>query len=131
MRIWRGYGAEHSQNLVMIGQFKQQEDAEKTQKIIEQLSTGFSGKADLETPYYRFDDDVQALLRETNVYNLAPYELEQLVYDINVRIIGDKLVLTTEELDVSAFLKLMIENGAKVEIYSAHDYPEAEFGRGK
>jgi len=44
---------------------------------------------------------------------------------------GDKIILTTEESEVSAFFKLMIIKGAKVEIYSAHDYPDAEYGRSK
>ncbi len=44
---------------------------------------------------------------------------------------GDKIIVTTEEFEVSAFFKLMILKDAKVEIYSAHDYPDTEYGRGK
>ncbi len=40
----------------------------------------------------------------------------------------DKIILTTNESEVSAFFKLMIEKGAKVEIYSANDYPDTECG---
>ena len=29
MKLWYGYGSEHSNNLVMIGQFKSVEDAEE------------------------------------------------------------------------------------------------------
>ena len=43
----------------------------------------------------------------------------------------DKVVVTTNESDVSAFLKVMIDKGARVEVYSAHDYPETQCGRGK
>lgn len=131
MKIWHGYGSEHSMNLVMIGHFKSQEDAEKARKVIEQLTEGLRDKIDVGTSRDRFGDDVLDLLKETNSYNLSPFELEQFLYDTNIRTEGDKLILTTEEADVSAFFKLMIEQGAKVEIYSAHDYPEAEYGRGK
>ncbi|WP_251259298.1 DUF6375 family protein [Klebsiella michiganensis] len=31
--------------------------------------------------------------------------------------------MTTDEAEVSAFVKLFVEAGAKVEIFSAHDYP--------
>lgn len=37
MKVWNGYGSEHSMNLVMVGQFKTIEDAEKTKELIESL----------------------------------------------------------------------------------------------
>ena len=131
MKIWHGYGSEHSMNLVMIGHFKSPEDAEKTQKLFEQLSEGLRDKIDIGTCRDRFGDDVLELLRETNCYSLSPSELENFLYDTRTRVEGNKIILTTDESDVSAFFKLMITKGARVEIYSAHDYPDAEYGRGK
>ena len=131
MKIWHGYGSEHSMNLVMIGHFKSADDAKKTQNLIEQLTEGLRDKIDIGTYRDRFGDDVMDLLRETNCYNLSPSELEHFLYDSHTQVEGDKIVLTTDESEVSAFFKLMINNGAKVEIYSAHDYPDAEYGRGK
>ncbi|MBU0508292.1 hypothetical protein KKH27_05600 [bacterium] len=131
MKMWHGYGSEHSMNLVMIGHFKSAEDAEKTQKLIKQLSEGLRDKIDIGTSRDRFGNDVLELLREINCYNLSPSELEHFLYDISTKVEGDKIILTTDESEVSAFFKLMLEKGAKVEIYSAHDYPEAEYGRGK
>lgn len=131
MKIWYGYGSEHSNNLVMIGHFKSIEDAEKTQKLIEHLSEELSDKIDIETSYDRFGDNVLDLLRKENCYVLSPPELEQFLYEKNIRVEGDKIILTTEEFEVSAFFKLMINKGAKVEIYSAHNYPDTVYGRGK
>lgn len=131
MKIWHGYGSEHSMNLVMIGHFKSPEDAENTQKLIEQLTEGLGGKIDIGTSRDRFGEDVMDLLKRTNCYNLSPSELEHFLYDTDTKVDGDKIILTTDELEVSAFFKLMIEKGAKVEIYSAHDYPDTEYGRGK
>jgi hypothetical protein len=131
MKLWHGYGSEHSMNLVMIGHFKSLEDAEKTQNLIEQLTEGLRGKIEIGTSLDRFGDNVLDLLRETNCYILGPSELEHFLYDINTRVEGDKIILTTDEFEVSAFFKLMITKGAKVEIYSAHDYPDTEYGRGK
>ena len=131
MKIWHGYGSEHSMNLVMIGHFKSSADAKKTQELIEQLSEGLSDKIGFGTPHDRFSDDVLDLLRETNCYILSPPELEHFLYDTRVQVEGNKIILTTEESDVSAFFKLMITKGAKVEIYSAHDYPDSKYGRGK
>jgi len=131
MKMWHGYGSEHSMNLVMIGYFKSTEDAEKIQRLIGQLTEGLKDKIDIGSSSDRYGDDVLNLLREANCYNLSPSELEQFLYDADTRVEGDKIILTTEESEVSAFFKLMITKGARVEIYSAHDYPEAEYGRSK
>ena len=37
MKIWNGYGSEHSMNLVLIGKFKQAQDANKVKSDIEKL----------------------------------------------------------------------------------------------
>ena len=78
----------------------------------------------------RFDEEVYDLLKKEKIYHLGPDDLEQLLYETQTKIEGDKLILTTEEFEVSAFMKLMINKGAKVEIFSAHDYPDAKYGRG-
>lgn len=131
MKIWHGYGSEHSMNLVMIGHFKSVEDAKETQKLIEHLSEGLRGKIDIGTSQDRFSDEVMELLRETKCYNLGPTDLEHFLYETNIHVEGDKIILTTEESEISAFIKLMIENGAKIEIFSGHHYPDTQFGRGK
>lgn len=131
MKIWYGYGSEHSNNLVMIGHFKSIEDAKETQKLIEHLSEELSDKIDPGISYDRFGDNVSDLLRKENCYVLSPSELGQFLYEANIRVEGNKIILTTEEFEISAFFKLMINNGAKVEIYSAHNYPDTEYGRGK
>uniref|UniRef100_UPI00261D4EEC DUF6375 family protein n=1 Tax=uncultured Halomonas sp. TaxID=173971 RepID=UPI00261D4EEC len=38
MKIWNGYGSEHSMNLVLIGRFKRAKDAENIEKNIDRLS---------------------------------------------------------------------------------------------
>jgi hypothetical protein len=128
MKVWRGYGSEHSMNLVMIGQFKSVEGARKAKKIIDQLTEKLIDKIEVGRTRNRFADDVFALLQEANIYNLGPQELEQFLYDVSTRIEEDKLILNTDESDVSAFVKLMIVGGAKIEIFSAHDYPDAVSG---
>lgn len=131
MKIWRGYGSEHSMNLVMIGQFKSVDDARKTKQTIDQLTEKLADKIEVGRTRNRFEDEVFALLKDANIYTLGPRELEQFLYDVSTRIEEDKLILTTDESEVSAFMKLMIDRGAKIEIFSAHDYPDAEYGRGK
>jgi hypothetical protein len=133
MKVWNGYGSEHSMNLVMVGQFKSIEDAEQAKELIDNLKDGLYDKinVDLDKRLTRLPEDVMELLREQGFYELHPSELEQFLYDNSVDIEGDKIIFKTEESDVSAFLKILIHKGAKVQVYTAHDYPDEEHGRGK
>ena len=59
------------------------------------------------------------MLREAKCYILSPSELEHFLYgDSITRLKNNKIVLRTDETEVSAFFKLMIQNGAKVEVWT-------------
>lgn len=128
MKIWNGYGSEHSMNLVLIGRFKRAQDAEKVEKDIKKLSDqdskddsyslAFAGPED-----QRFSEDMLLLMRSLKLNTLGPTDLSQLLSDHQLEREGDQITVTTDEAEVSAFLKLFIEAGAKVEVFSAHDYP--------
>jgi hypothetical protein len=128
MKIWRSYGSEHSMNLVMIGSFKQVADADEAKMLIEGLTEIARNE-----PMRSFHDDpkesrfsAEALefFRTSKVHTIGPSEIEQFNYEVHVEQKGASLVLTTDESEISGFLKLLIEKGAKVEVYSAHDYPD-------
>lgn len=130
MKVWYSYGSEHSMNLVMIGSFKQVADAEQAKRLVDELAEQVRKE-----PMRSYEDDPNEarfskkmldFLRNTNLYSIAPAELEQFHYDVHVEQNANTLVLTTDESEVSAFLKLLIEKGAKVEVYSAHDYPDTK-----
>lgn len=128
MKIWSGYGSEHSMNLVLIGKFKRAQDAEKTEKEIDKLKAQAAKDDSDSIPFakpenQRFSDDMLSLLCSLNVHSLAPSELGQLVSDYRLERENGRITVTTDEADVSAFLKLFIEAGAKVEVFSSHDYP--------
>jgi len=128
MKIWNGYGSEHSMNLVLIGRFKRAQDAEKVVKDIDKLSAQASKDDSFSIAFakpedQRFSDDMLSLMRSLNLNTLGPADLEQLVSDHHLRRVDDRITITTDEADVSAFVKLFIEAGAKVEVFSAHDYP--------
>ncbi len=118
-------------NLVMIGRFKTEDDAKSALELLEQLQNGLSGKIDFDSPRDRYSDEVLDLMRRLNCHNLTPSELGQFSYDYDCQLEGDTIILTTEESDVSAFFKTMIEKGARVEMFSAHDYSDTNYGRGK
>ncbi|WP_236309123.1 DUF6375 family protein [Pseudomonas gessardii] len=115
-------------NLVLIGRFKRAQDAEKVEKDIDRLSAQASKDDSHSIPFgepedQRFSDDMLSLLRSLNLNTLGPADLGQLVSEHYLRREGDQITVTTDEAEVSAFVKLFIEAGAKVEVFSAHDYP--------
>jgi hypothetical protein len=136
MKIWYGYGSEHSMNLVMIGEFKTENDAERAKELIDSLTEFVSSEVDegfmtVGDPPQRYSERMLELLKGSSVQLLLPAEFEQFAYEFSVKVRDKKVILTTDESEVSAFLKLLIEKGARVEVYSAHRYPDTEYGRGK
>jgi hypothetical protein len=56
-------------------------------------------------------------------------ELEQFVYEVSVKLDNNKVVVTTDEIEISGFFKVLFDHGARVEIYSAHQYRDTGYGR--
>jgi Family of unknown function (DUF6375) len=125
MKIWSGFGSEHSMNLVMIGRFEDARDAEAAKLLIDRLTAlvdeeQAAGQLVVGEPQGRFSDKVLDFLSTNNFVILGPDELEQFAYDVRVKHSGKTIELTTDESDVSAFLKVLIDHRARVEVFSAH-----------
>jgi hypothetical protein len=127
MKLWFGYGSEHSANLVIIGQFEDAEAARKTQDLLNEATT--ISRADEDAGHLTrgsiqadFSKPLLDFVGRTNLAVFGYGDPEQLLYDYTVRREGDRLVITTEEYDTNAIMKILLHNGAKVEVYSAHDH---------
>jgi Family of unknown function (DUF6375) len=127
VKIWVGHQSEHSMNLVMIGRFKEAATAEEVRDLIDKMRTAAnSDPQEQGREEGRFGDRMLRVLSELDIRTLAPGEPEQFAYDYDVSLQGDMIQITTDELDVMGLIKVMVERGAKVELYSAHDYPDGE-----
>jgi len=129
MKIWTGYSSEHSMNLVLIGKFKQAKDAEAVADVIKKLGEQASKDdayaiAHAPPEDQRFSDDMMALVKQFNLYTIAPEELGQFIFEHSLKQDDNTIKISTDEADISAFIKLFVSSGARVEVYSAHDYPE-------
>lgn len=130
MKIWNTYGSEHSMNLVMIGSFKDVASAEEAKAAIDQVTEFVRDQPDRSLEgSERYSPELMDLVMSLKIHTIAPHEFEQFSYDHRWKVEGNLVKLTTDEADVSAILKLLIDMGAKVEIYSAHDYPNTGEGR--
>lgn len=137
MKLWLGYGSEHSHNLVMIGHFQEVADAKRAEHMLHRLEALVNEeigakRMEVGTGVERFSDHVRHVLHtELRLYSVGPTELEQFAYDVRVKRADNDIVITTDEIDVSAFLKVLIDQKAKIEVYSAHYYPDDGHGRGR
>ena len=135
MRLWFSYGSEHSANLVMIGHFESAPDAAKALEAIEAIKVQVyrdreAGRLDAGDPPTDYGREMLDVLGKVNITMISPFELEQFLYEVDVNLDDKDVVVTTEEYDVSAFLKVLVGRGARVEVYSAHDYRDTGYGRG-
>jgi hypothetical protein len=135
VKLWFGYGSEHSMNLVMIGRFKEAGDAARAKQAIDRLTDHIdaevgAGRIEVGQPVARYADEMRDLLEDLAVYSIGPAELEQFAYIATVSLDGTEVVVETDEIEVSAFLKVLLDKGARVEVFSAHDYPDTGHGRG-
>ena len=134
MKIWHGYGSEHSSNLVMIGHFESAGDALKAREVIQALvdqvrSEQDAGALEVGEPPEQYSDSMLDTLARLKMPHVNLNELEQFTYEVNVELEGNDLVITTDEYDISAFLKVLVDEGARVEVYSAHRLPGTGHGR--
>jgi len=129
MKIWNSYGSEHSANLVMIGKFQDETSAEKTKEMIDEISEYLQSTDENYYEIHSYPSGVLDLLKRIKFHDIRPEELSQFNMISNYKLKGDTIVLTTDESDISGFLKLFVSKGARVEVYSAHDYPNTGKGR--
>jgi hypothetical protein len=132
MKVWVGYGSEHSANLVIIGRFENANEAQKSLDLLNEAvqvarrdeDSGFIKAGSVAN---KFTDAQMELFRKSNL-SLNYGDPEQFLCDFASRREGDRVVITTDESDINAFLKVLLHGGAKMEVYSAHDHG-GQYGR--
>ena len=131
MKIWHGYGSDHSASLVLIGEFKTEEAAERVNELINTLSENAQsdlaeGIVDAWAKNERYSEETEARLRELKLHNLSPSDISDFAnFNPSIERVGKILRFRSDDVEIGAFVKLMVHEGAKVQVYSTHDYPDA------
>jgi hypothetical protein len=127
MKIWTGYGSEHSSNLKMVGHFADESAAKAAELVFERIKDRVY--ADMDSDTYdpaddppKLTDEMGRVLRELKVWSLGPADVENFAYDHSVTRDGNDLILTTDENAVGGFIKLMVDSDARIEIFSMHSH---------
>jgi hypothetical protein len=124
MKIWIGHGSEHSYNLVMIGYFADEKSARSAEQKFQRLGAAVESELpDLAWDAdQRFTSGMRELLDELKTWDLSRSDLENFAYEHTIRRSGKELRIETDEGEVQGFLKLLIGEGARIEVYSAHEW---------
>src|SRR5579872_4768525 len=125
MKIWLGYGSEHSSNLVIVGKFKTAIDAREALSLLERTtdmvrSAEGRGEISSDKPPEKFPNAILDFLSKENFMELASKDLPDFMYEFDPKIDGDSVVITTDEYSIGGFLSTLLHKGAKIEVYSAH-----------
>lgn len=129
MKIWNSYGSEHSANLVLIGHFKDAGTAEDVQAAIDE-ATEFFSNTEYDPNADRFSEEAMNLLKRIKSYSVSPADLAEFHNSFHMKREGSKIVVTSDD-EITVVMKLLLDNGARIEIYSAHDHPDTPHGRGE
>jgi hypothetical protein len=133
MKIWTGYGTEHSANLVIIGKFKTIEDANSAHMLISELTELVNDEENKGITKHglvngRFSKSMLTFLGNKNFPSLGYADLNGLLDEYSMEQNENDIVVTSNDMDFASIIKVIIHYSGKVEIYSAHDYPSA-YGR--
>lgn len=126
MKIWQSYGAEHSMKLVIIGKFKNVDDAEKLKHEVEALTEKLqelNNDNKYEFGSNSFNDDILDYLKKRELCFFAPEQLDQFLSEMSITQNDTEIRITSDD-NLNALVSFMIHRGAKVEVFSTHDYPE-------
>jgi uncharacterized protein DUF6375 len=127
VKIWTGYGSEHSSNLKLIGHFRTEDAAKTVEQVFERLRDRVYEDMNAETYDTAetppdLSDEMGDLLRELELYSVGPADVENFAYEHSVRREGADLELTTDENSIGGFVKLLLDADAKIEIFSLHTH---------
>ena len=127
MRIWYSYGSEHSMDLVLVGTFETVAGAEAAVEKMEALRT--LAESEWSDDDWRWRDErmpgslMDALL-ELKLYDMGRSDVDIYALEHTVERRGETVRVQTEESEVQGFLKVLIHLGARVEVFSRHNWNE-------
>lgn len=127
MKIWNGFGSEHSMDLVLIGRFRTVAAAvaaEEGMTDLQELAGEPWSDDDWRSPDERMPREMGEALREMGLYDMGRFDVDNFAFDHQVTRAQETIRIWTDESEVQGFLKLLLHHGAKVEVFSRHQWDE-------
>ncbi|MEV6761332.1 MULTISPECIES: DUF6375 family protein [Streptomyces] len=127
MRIWHSYGSEHSMDLVLIGTFETVSGAEAAMERMEALKTLAEAEWS-DDDWLRADERMPRALADElgklRLYDMGRSDVDIYALDHSVQRTGSTVRVWTEESEVQGFVKVLVNLGARVEVFSRHHWNE-------
>jgi hypothetical protein len=112
-------------NLVLVGTFLSLSAAEaavERMKALQVLAEEQWNADEWRRQDDRMSDEVLEKLRELKLYDMGRVDVDMYSFEHTVDRNGATVTIATDESDVQGFLKVLIGLGAKVEVFSRHDW---------
>jgi Family of unknown function (DUF6375) len=127
MRIWHSYGSEHSMDLVLVGTFETISGAEaaiERMEALKPLAEAEWSDNDWRRQDERMPPSLADELRKLKLYDMGRSDVDIYGLDHSIERHGSTVRVRTEESEVQGFLKVLIHLGARVEVFSRHNWNE-------
>jgi hypothetical protein len=127
VRIWHSFGSEHSMDLVLIGKFETVSSAEAAIERMEALKALAEAEWS-DDSWQRQDERMPVTLTDEliklKLYEMGRADVDIYAYEHSIERKGSTVRIWTEESEVQGFLKVLINLGARVEVFSRHHWNE-------
>lgn len=126
MKIWQGFGSEHSAKLRLVGTFKTVADAQRVNEDVNSLQAMVLKHENeiLSQPDKYPEEILHALSRQIRGgASIHPKDLEDFFMFEGFEQNGNQLIMETDDEGWAGLIKLFVNNEAKVEVFSRHFYP--------
>lgn len=124
MKIWVGHGSEHSARLILVGHFRDADSARLTEERIQTLDDLAlkQPEPDWEQPEEWYDEPTREALNNIRLWQIGPADLDNFRYEHGVARDGHRIEISTEEIDIQGLIKVLMLAGARIEVYSRHEW---------
>lgn len=114
-------------DLVLIGRFETAsaaEAAEERMKALKTLAEAEWRDDDWRGPFERMPDAILEELIKLNLTTMGRHDVDNYAFEHSLERSGSMVRIATEESEIQGFLKVLLQLGARVEVFSRHEWNE-------
>lgn len=127
MKIWTSYSSEHSSQIRIIGRFKTKDALESFKDSFEQMKQLVADNYDEcfnESDMFPIQIlDQLGNDRINHAGTIAAHDLLDFANEMSTSFKDKTIIIKSNESNWSGVIKMLVDSGAKIEMFSEHDYP--------
>lgn len=127
MKVWTSYSSEHSSRIRIIGRFKSKDALGSFKDSFEQMKQLVSDNYDeCFNESDKFPVEILDQLGNGTINHsgtIAAHDLLDFANEMTTEFGDDAVTIKSNESNWAGVIKMLIDAGAKVEMFSEHEYP--------